>query len=126
MKKIFLLIGLAVSAMSFTYQGDSDAIIQAFKSGNASEIARYFDDYVDMKLLDKAEVKNIGRNQAGITLKTFYDENHISGFEKASDREIGNTMYMTGKLQGSGKGYGITILLKVKDGKHQIISIRIN
>ena len=126
MKKVFLLIGMALGFMSFTSQGDTDAIIQAFRSGNAMEVAKYFDDYVDMKLLDKAEVKNIGRNQASITLKTFFEKNGIKGFEKASDREIGNTMYMTGKLQGSGKAYGITILLKVRDGKHQIISVRIN
>jgi hypothetical protein len=126
MKKIFLLTGLAFVLMSFSLQGDTDAIIQAFKSGNASEVAKYFDDYVDMKLLDKAEVKNIGRTQAGITLKAFFEENDIRGFEKISDREIGNTMYMTGKLQNGGKGYAITILLKLKDGKHQIITVRIN
>ncbi len=120
------MIGLALGLMSFTYQGNADSIIQAFKSGNATEVARYFDDYIDIKLLDKAEVKNIGRNQAGITLKSFFEENGIKGFEKASDREIGNTMYMTGKLQGSNKAYGITILLKVKDGRHQIISVRIS
>lgn len=112
--------------MSFTYQEDTGAIVQAFKSGNASEISKYFDDYLDMKLLDKPEVKNIGRTQAGITLKTFFDEYGITGFEKASDREIGNTMYMTGKLQGNNKGYGITILLKAKGGRHQIISVRIS
>lgn len=126
MKKILVLTGLAFTFMSFTYQGDTEAIIQAFKSGNAAEVSKYFDDYVDMKLLDKPEVKNIGRNQAGITLKAFFEENSIRGFEKASDREIGNTMYMTGKLQGNGKAYGITILLKAKEGRHQIISLRIN
>ena len=126
MKKIFLLTGLAFICMSFTYQSDTNAIIQAFKSGNASEVSKYFDDYVDMKLLDRPEVKNIGRTQAGITLKAFFEENGINGFEKVSDREIGNTMYMTGKLQNGGKGYAITILLKLKDGKHQIITVRIN
>ena len=126
MKKIFLLTGLAFICMSFTYQSDTNAIIQAFKSGNASEVSKYFDDYVDMKLLDRPEVKNIGRTQAGITLKAFFEENDIKGFEKISDREIGNTMYMTGKLQNGGKGYAITILLKLKDGKHQIITVRIN
>ena len=126
MKKLLVLIGLALGMMSFTFQGDTEAIVQAFKSGNATEVARYFDEYIDMKLLDKAEVKNMGRNQAGITLKSFFGENGIIGFEKASEREIGNTMYMTGKLQGSSKAYGITILLKAKDGRHQIISVRIN
>jgi hypothetical protein len=128
MKKIFLLTGMILGFFSFTAkaQGNTDAIIQAFKSSNAGEVARYFDDYVDMKLLDKPEIKNVGRNQAGITLQAFFSENGIKGFEKASDREIGNTMYMTGKLLNNGKGYGITILLKIKDGKHQIISLRIS
>jgi len=128
MKKILLLTGLVLGffSLSAKAQGDTDAIIQAFKSSNASEVAKYFDDYVDMKLLDKPEIKNVGRNQAGITLQAFFNENGIKGFEKASDREIGNTMYMTGKLLNSGKGYGITILLKAKDGKHQIISVRIS
>src|SRR4051812_26795378 len=116
MKKIFLLIGLAFGFMSFTTQADTDAIVTALKSGSASEVSRYFDEFLDLKLLDKAEVKNMGRNQAGITLKAFFDENAVKGFEKASDREIGNTMYMTGKLQGGARTYGITVLLKIKDG----------
>jgi hypothetical protein len=128
MKKILLLTGLALGffSLSAQAQGDTEAIIQAFKSSNATEVAKYFDDFVDMKLLDKPEIKNVGRNQAGITLDAFFKENGIKGFEKASDREIGNTMYMTGKLLNNGKGYGITILLKAKDGRHQIISVRIS
>lgn len=126
MKKIFLFTGLILGLMSFTYQGDVEAIVNAFKSADAGQIGNYFDDYVDMKLLDKDEVKNIGRNQATITLKAFFAENSVKGFEKASEREIGSTMYLAGKLMGSGKSYNITIMLKVKDGKRQIITIRIN
>ena len=107
-------------------QNDTEAIVQSFKSGNAEEIAKYFDDYVDMKLLDKDEIKNIGHNQASIALKQFYAENGVKGFEKISDREIGNTMYMTGKLITGGKGYNITVMLKQKGGKHFIITLRIN
>ncbi|MBV9986352.1 MAG: DUF4783 domain-containing protein [Chitinophagaceae bacterium] len=126
MKKIFLLIGMALGFMSFTTQADTDAIVAALKSGSAASVSGYFDEFVDLKLLDKAEVKNMGRNQAGITLKAFFDENGVKGFEKASDRELGNTMYMTGKLVGNARSYGITVLLKVKDGAHKIISIRIS
>jgi len=125
MKKIFLLTGLAFVFMSFTYQGDTEAIVRAFKTANAGEVSKYFDEFVDMKLMDKPEVKNIGRNQASLTLKAFFDENGIKGFEKASDRALGNTMYMTGKLLNSSKGLGITIMLKAKDGRYQIISVRI-
>lgn len=62
MKKLLLLTGLVLGLMSFTAQGDVDAIVNAFKSADAGQVGNYFDDYVDIKLLDKDEVKNIGRN----------------------------------------------------------------
>lgn len=126
MKKLLLLTGLVLGLMSFTAQGDVDAIVNAFKSADAGQVDNYFDDYVDIKLLDKDEVKNIGRNQATLTLKAFFAENGIKGFEKTSEREIGTTMYLAGKLLNNAKGHNITIMLKVKDGKRQIITLRIS
>lgn len=126
MKKLLLLTGLVVGLMSFTAQGDVDAIVNAFRSADAGQVGNYFDDYVDIKLLDKDEVKNIGRNQATLTLKAFFAENGIKGFEKTSEREIGTTMYLAGKLLNNAKGHNITIMLKVKDGKRQIITLRIS
>lgn len=126
MKKIFLLISVALGLMSFKGQGGVDAIVNAFKSGDATQVGSYFDDYVDIKLLDKDEVKNIGRNQATITLKAFMSENQIKGFEKVSERAIGNTMYLAGKLQNGGKGLNASIMLKMKDGRWQIITLRIS
>ena len=126
MKKAIFLLFIAFLDMSFTQQSDTGAIIQAFKSGNSEAISKYFDDFLDLKLLEKDEIKNIGHNQASIAFKQFYTENGITGFEKISDREIGNTMYMTGKLLNNGKGYNITVMLKQKNGKHAIITIRIN
>jgi Domain of unknown function (DUF4783) len=122
MKNIFLIIALFVGSTSFSIQPDTDAIVKAFKTVDATEIGGYFDDFIDLKLL----VKNMGRNQATIALKTFFDENHIKGFEKGSDREIGNTLYITGKLTSNAKTYNVTVMLKVKANKHQIITMRIN
>lgn len=121
-----LFIGIIISLSAFTYQPDTDSVVRAFKTANADEVARYFDDYIDLKLLDKDEVKNMGRNQATIALKSFFEENNIKGFDKGSDREIGNTLYITGKLTSTGKSYNVTVMLKAKGGKHQIITMRIN
>ncbi len=126
MKKMFLMAGIGLMLLSFVPQSGADAVVQSFKSANAEKVAVYFDDYVDMKLLDKDEVKNMGRNQATIALKSFFSENGIRGFDKLSDRELGNTMYLTGKLTGDSKNYNITVMMKLKDGKHQIITIRIS
>ncbi len=128
MKKMLLLAGLGLMMMAFTAsaQSGSDAIVQSLKSANADKVAEHFDDYIDMKLLDKDEVKNMGRNQATLTLKAFFSENGVKGFDKQSDRELGNTMYLTGKLPANSKSYNITVMMKVKDGRYQIITIRIS
>ena len=68
----------------------------------------------------------MGRNQASIALKSFFAENGIRAFDKQSDRELGNTMYLTGKLQAGSKNYNITVMLKQKDNRYQIITIRIS
>jgi len=71
MRKILLLIGLLFSFAGFAQQTDTDAVVKAFKTANADEVSRFFDDYIDLKFLDKDEVKNMGRNQATIALKNF-------------------------------------------------------
>jgi hypothetical protein len=126
MRKILLVVSLLCSFSVFAQQSDTEAVVKAFKTANADEIAKYFDEYIDLKLLDKDEVKNIGRHQAGMALKAFFEEYNIKGFDKGSDREIGNTLYITGKLTSTGKAYNATVMLKAKGGKHQIITMRIN
>jgi len=126
MKSFFLTFGLALTLMSFTLQGPTDAIVRSLKSASAEQVAAHFDDFVDMKLLEKDEVKNMGKNQATISLKNFFGDKSIKGFEKISEREIGSTMYMTGKLLNNDKGYNITVMLKQKGGQYQIVTVRIN
>ena len=101
-------------------------LVTALKSAQANEVAEYFDAMVDMKFPEKDEIKNVSKNQAAIALNSFFSEKSIQGFEKISDREIGNTMYMTGRLLNGGKGYNITLMMKMIKGKHYIITVRIN
>lgn len=130
MKTFFLTVGWAFLAMSFVVQEHSlDQIFNAFKKADTEEIAQSFDTYVDLKFLDKDEIKNISKNQASIALKTFFSENAITGFEKVSNRDLGSTTYLVGKLVSSdknNKGYNITVLIKSQAGKFKIISLRIS
>jgi Domain of unknown function (DUF4783) len=123
---LVLLVAFFTMQVSASAQSDVDAIVQSLKSADVAALTEHFDEFLDLKLLDKDEVKNMGKNQAGLALKAFFSEQGIKGFDKVSDREIGSTMYMTGKLRNSGKGYNITLMLKVKNNKHQIITIRIS
>ena len=105
---------------------NSDDIINALKQGNIEQFTQYFDTLLDVKLPDKDEMKNAGKNQASLTLKSFFNENTIKGFDVTSQRELGGTMYLTGKLQGASKNYNLTLMIKAKGDKAVIITIRIN
>ena len=126
MKKILILLSAAFVLVSFTLQGDAESIIKGLKTANVEQVSSYFDSFIDLKLPEKDEVKNMGKNQAGIALKSFFSDNGIKGFELSSQREMGGTMYMAGKLQNAGKGFNITVMMKKQGEKNQIITIRIN
>jgi hypothetical protein len=125
MKKILSIISLGIILMSFNNFGNSDDIITALKSGTAAEVSQYFDNFIDFTLPEKEEMKNMGKNQAGIALKAYYQEIGVKTFQLTSQREAGSTMYITGKLQGKTKNSNLTIILKNTNSKYIITSIRI-
>lgn len=105
---------------------DANAVVNALKAGNTENVSNYFEKILDIKFPDKDEVKAIGRNQAGIALKSFFDNNKIKGFELSSQREMGGTMYIAGKLLNGGEGFKLSMMMKSREGRPQIITIRIS
>ncbi|MBX2931749.1 MAG: DUF4783 domain-containing protein [Chitinophagaceae bacterium] len=126
MKKVFLFMAVSICSFAFIVQSDSDDILKALKAANVEQLTEHFDSFVDLKLPEKDEVKNMSKNQASIALKSFFNDNSIKSFELASQREMGGTMYIAGKLKNNDKGFNITIMAKKSGEKHNIISIRIN
>ncbi len=122
---LYLFLFVAFSSSVFA-QTETDPIVQAFKTGNIDNISAHFDEFIDLKLLDKEEVKNMSKNQASIALKAFYTENGIKGFEKVSDGGKGTLIYLIGKLTTGNKSFNVTIQMKQKNGKPEIITIRIS
>lgn len=120
---ICFVLGGFISAQA---QSDTDLVVRALKTGNPEMITTYLDDFVDLKLLDKDEVKNMSKNQAAMALKSFFSEQNIKGFEKVSEGGKGNLVYILGKLTTSGKSFNITVQLKQKAGNFYIITMRIS
>ena len=125
MKKFILILVVFFAALSLKAQ-DSNDILTALQSGSADKVSNYFDKILDIKFPDKDEIKSIGKNQAGIALKSFFDNNNIKGFELSSQREMGGTMYIAGKLINSGDGYKLSMMMRTKEGRPQIITVRIS
>ncbi len=125
MRKIIFLLLCMMSATVYA-QSETDQVVKAFKTGNVESIASFFDEYVDLKLLDKDEVKNMSKNQAELALKSFYSDKEVKGFDKVSEGGKGNLLYLLGKLTSGNKVYSITIQLKQKSGNLHIITMRIS
>lgn len=124
MKRISILFYFLLAFIVVNAQ-DGQKITQALKQGNATAFASYFDNLIDIKLPGKDELKNVGKTQATITTKSFFENNGIKSFDVTSQREMGGTMYITGKLIGN-TSYNLTLLMKVRGDNTSIITIRIN
>jgi hypothetical protein len=125
MKK-FLIILMVISAAFTVKAQETTNVVNALKSADAEQVSNYFDKILDIKFPEKDEIKSIGKNQAGIALKSFFSSNNINGFELSSQREMNGTMYIAGKLTNGAEGYKLSMMLKYKDGKPQIITVRIS
>ncbi len=124
MKNLILLLLAFTSAFSVKAQ-DANGLINSLKAGNADQVSNYFDRLLDLKFPEKEEIKSMGKNQASIALKSFFSDNNITGFEVSSQREMSGTMYIAGKLTNNGEGYKLSMMIRYKDGRPQIISVRI-
>ena len=126
MKKILLIAGLAISLMSFKQAASIDDVVSALKTNDIATFNGYFDNTLDITIPGKGELKNTDKSAAGTTVKDFFNGNGIKGFSLTSQRAMGGTMYLTGKLTGGAKDYNITVMMKQKDSKVAIITVRIN
>ena len=124
MKKLFTILGFLFTVSAFAQ--NSDAVVNALKEGSAVKFSSYFNSNLDVKMPDKKEMKNISKEEAALAVSSFFSSNNINGFEVSSQRELGGTMYITGKLKGASQNYNITVMLKNKDNDLMIITVRIN
>ncbi len=106
--------------------GGGEQVVKSLEKANAAQFSTYFDTFIDIKLPEKDEIKNVSKTQATITIKSFFDENKINGFTLTSQREMQNTMYITGKLTGESGNFNLTVIMKNKGGDPSIITVRIN
>jgi len=127
MKYFLCVVACVLGLTSFTtISGNVSEIIEALKGNNATQVSKYFDNAVDIKLPGKDEVKSVSKNQATLILKNFYSEQNVKGFDLTSKREMGGTGYLTGKLKAPDRSYNITLMLKTNGSTASIVTVRIN
>jgi Domain of unknown function (DUF4783) len=96
-------------------------IVMAMKSGNASQLSRYFDNRVDISLPDKSD--NYSRTQAEMVIRDFFSSNAVRNFEIKYKGGSTSSKYCVGTLQTRNGDYHTKLFMKEKDNKQVLQEI---
>jgi Domain of unknown function (DUF4783) len=122
MKRFFTLIATTVLLSSFTFLISIDEVVSAMKNGDAAQIARFFDNTVEITMPDKSN--NYSKNQAEIVLKDFFSTNGIKTFEVIHKGENAGSQYCIGTLVTKNGSFRTTVFMKQKNDKQLLQEIR--
>jgi hypothetical protein len=122
MKRFFTLITTTVLISSFTLFLSIDEVVNALKKGDAAQIARYFDNTVEITMPDKSN--NYSKNQAEIVLRDFFTTNVVKNFEVNHKGENGGSQFCIGTLVTKNGSFRTTVFMKQKSDKQLLQEIR--
>lgn len=122
MKRFFTLVATTVLLSSFTFFISIDEVVTAMKNGDAAQIARFFDNTVEITMPDKSN--NYSKNQAEIVLKDFFSTNGVKTFEVIHKGENAGSQYCIGTLVTKNGSFRTTVFMKQKNDKQLLQEIR--
>ncbi len=122
MKRFFTLIAATVLLSSFTFFTSIDEVVTAMKNGDAAQIARFFDNTVEITMPDKSN--NYSKSQAEMVLKDFFSTNGVKSFDVMHKGENAGSQYCIGTLITKNGSFRTTVFMKQKNDKQLLQEIR--
>ena len=123
MKKLLLYFFiLTMSSFTFISFTSITEVISAIKSGNASEVAKYFDNTVEITLPHKSS--SYSKGQAQLILHNFFIENPVKDFHVIHQSEKEGSVYCIGSLTTTNGAFRTTIFMKQSGSKLLIQELR--
>ena len=120
MQKIltFTCAGLLFLLSAFKPINGLDDVITALNSGNASELAKYVDDNIEIALPDKAD--SYSKAQAVMIFRDFFTNAGVKSFEVKHKGDNGGRQFCIGILYTRAGNYRTTVFMNTKNG-HQLV-----
>ena len=109
---------MATLLSSFVNYIGIDDVIAAMKSGNAAQVAKHFDNSVEISMPDKSN--SYSKSQAELVLKDFFASNPVKNFVILHKGQNNGSQYCIGTLQTKSGSYRTTIFMKQK-GDTQVL-----
>ncbi len=121
MKNFLLLATLLVIASSFISQS-SDDVVKAIKAGDASQVAKYFDNTIEITLPEKSN--SYSKSQAILVLQNFFASNTVKDFEILHQSDNSGSQYCIGNLKTTNGTFRTTIFMKQKGSTEVVQELR--
>jgi len=122
MKRFFTLFAAAALLTSFTLYLSIDEVVTAMKNGDAAQIARFFDNTVEITMPDKSN--SYSKSQAEMVLKDFFSTNSVKNFTIIHKGENAGSQYCIGTLDTKNGAFRTTVFMKQKSDKQFVQEIR--
>ena len=89
----------------------SDDVVAALKQGKASELVKFFDEKVSIKIINQEDV--LSRSQAEANLKFFFEKHAVKSFSSSHVSSPNNSsQYITGSLETTNGKFRVSILIR--------------
>ncbi len=121
-KGIFISIAIFFSLIAYS-EDLPDAVINAINSGNAKSLAAYFNNTIELTLLDKEGVYS--KTQAEIILKDFFEKYPVKQFKVLHQGGKESSKYAIGTLSTDSNTFRITLFFKTEGAGLLIHQLRI-
>ena len=122
MKRILLLLTSAAVLSSFSLLSSIDEVITALRSGYATQMAKFFDNTVEITMPDKNN--SYSKSQAEMVLTDFFSNNTVKSFTVIHKGENAGSQYAIGTLVTKNGSFRTTIFMKLKADKQFLQEIR--
>jgi hypothetical protein len=124
MKPLFtsLMLVSVLLFSSFRLQGGIDEVIGALRSGNSTELSKFFDENVELTLPDKSD--SYSKAQAQVIVKDFFGNNGVKGFDLKHKGDSPGGHFCIGTLQTNAGNFRTNVFMKTKNGREVVKEIR--
>jgi hypothetical protein len=126
-RKIWLVLLLQLICFVPSIQAQpgtfSEAIVLAFRAGNAEELTKHFYNNIELIILEKEDVYS--KTQAEQILRKFFTDHRPSSFNIIHEGGKETSRYAIGSLSTSSGNFRVSFLIKNQDGTPLIHQLRI-
>jgi hypothetical protein len=125
MNKLFTLSSILLLLFTTAFKPLNrglDEVISALNTGNATELAKYIDDNIEIGMPDKTGTYS--RAQALMIFRDFFTNSGVRSFEVKHQGDSGGRQFCIGTLSTRSGAYRTTVFMTTKNGRQLVKEIR--